>query len=181
MNVFGTTRAALALLACSAALPMVGCGDAAPASSPYEGTYKIVRHTRNVEDCGGEGDTQRDDGYFRLAQTDGMLAFYVCSAPDACQGAVNESKSFSQQDGDEWVGRTIDAQQVRGGCEVTLTERTAQIISEENGDVRLETYTYEGEVSREEGAECTDQLILDSRSELTCGEYDVVLGVPIDE
>jgi hypothetical protein len=172
------TRIAAALLTATLALPSLGCGDDGPGTSPFADTYQVVLHTRNTENCDGEGSPFDGDDYFELTDEGDSLAYHVCDAADDCRDAVNDSKSFTIQDGDAWIGRTIDASGTRGGCNVTFTERVATL--ENDTDVRIETRTFSGEFSREEGQDCTDQLVLENRGELTCGQFEVVLAVPAD-
>lgn len=172
-----TLRLTAALLVTAFALPLVGCGEEESSSSPFEGTYRTIRHTLNMDACDAEGDTQLDDSVFRLEENDGQLSYIACESVDSCDGAVNDTKSFSVQEDGSWIGRIFDASGTRGACDATLTERIATL---ENGDVRIETRTYSGEFSREDGQDCTDELVLENRGELTCDQYDVVLAVPTE-
>jgi hypothetical protein len=169
------TTLAISILVASMVVPMVGCGDDAPATSPFENTYQVLVHTRNNDDCESEGTPFEGDDYFKLAESDGSLSYQTCEAGDACTGSLNTSKSFESEDSEGWRDVDINATDIRLGCDVALTERTARLNA---GDLRIEQRTYEGEINREQGADCTDSLILDSRGELTCKRYEVVVAVP---
>ncbi len=171
------TRLALILLAAAMALPVAGCGDDGESTSPFADTYQVVVNTRNTEGCDSEGAPFDGDDYFQLTDEGDSLAYRVCSGPDDCQEAVNQNKSFDTQDGDTWIGRVIDASGIRDGCDVTFTESVARL---DNGDITIETRTYSGEFSREDGQECSDQLVLDNRGALTCDQFDRVLAVPVE-
>lgn len=172
-----TTPLAAVLLTAAMSPSISGCGDDEPSISPFADTYQVVVHTRNIDGCDSEGAPFDGDDFFELTEEGDSLAYHVCEAAGDCQDAVNQSKSFDTREGDTWIGRMFDATGTRGACDVTFTERVASL---EGDDVRIETRTYSGEFSREDGQECTDELVLDNRSALTCGQFDVVLAVPVD-
>lgn len=165
------------ILAMAVVVPTTGCGDDAPSTSPFDNTYKMLVHTRNSDGCDSEGVPFDGDDYFKLTESDGTLEYQSCDAADACSGSVNTSKSFAEQDGDRWRNIKVDTNDIRLGCDVILTERTARL---DNGDLRIEQRTFEGEIDREEGADCTNELVLSKRGELSCKSYEVVIAVPAE-
>jgi hypothetical protein len=176
-----TLRKSCGLLACSILVgllivPTVGCGDDEPAASPFEGTYQMLVHTRNTDGC-EEGTPFEGDDYFQLTESDGSLNYQTCEAVGDCSSSVNTSKSFAVQDGDGWRNIDIQAVDVRLGCDVTLIERTAEL---NNGDLSIEQRTFEGEVERQQGEDCTDELISNNRGSLSCERYEVVVAVPAE-
>lgn len=172
-----TTTATLMAAIAGAAMLMgaAGCGGDGTSTSPYANTYNIVLHTRNTDGCDSEGEPFTGDEYFKLTDDGKTLGYHTCTAADACSSAVNETLSFQTKQDAAWIGRTIDSTQHRDSCDATLTERSATL---ENGDVRIETRTYKGNISHDPGVDCDDPFVLDHRTDLACGQYDVIVAVP---
>ena len=67
----------------------VGCLD----SSTFAGDYEVTA-TRTGACDGALADTRITDPYFRLAEVDGLIAYYPCTAPGKCDDVYDLARSF---------------------------------------------------------------------------------------
>ena len=74
------------------------CGDSSEPEqdSSFDGVYKVASHTRSLGDCEKEGAPFVGDAFFKLAQKDGKLSYFLCDSAESC---LNEdpSREFSHR------------------------------------------------------------------------------------
>ena len=91
---------------------LIGCsgsdGEPAPGGGdvgPLDRVYEVASHTKNAQECGVEGETLRDDPWFRLAENNqGGLDYYTCRGESDCDGEPDVYRSFSDSDDGQWMG-----------------------------------------------------------------------------
>lgn len=158
-----------------------GCGDEPAPTSPFEGTYKSIQHTRNTDGCETQGDHYPSgDDYFQLSlSSDGDTLVYIpCDEADDC-ASPSDSGSFDEQEGETWKRVSVDIVDIRDACDIELTERIA--VFETERDVRIETRTYDGVAPRDSNdIPCDEAFARENQDQLECVRFESMLGSPVE-
>lgn len=185
-------------------LGSLGCGDDEEVeeeiTSPFEGTYQVLQHTRNDSDCDSEGDLVTNGAdYFRYTfaeEGDGYrLAYQSCSSPEECSENISATRSLTDcmshsesedelqdcvesdygSEDNQWSHADVYDEHEIDACEIEVDERIATLNGEE---LRIERHRYAGNVSRESDEQCGEEFGLEHRDELECIVYEVIVAVP---
>lgn len=158
-----------------------GCGDDPAPTSPFEGSYISIQHTRNTDGCETQGDTyESGDDYFQLSLSDDgdTLAYIPCDDVDDC-AAPSDTASFDEQEGEAWKRISVDITDIRDACTIELSERVA--VFETERDVRIETRTYEGVAPRDSNdIPCDEAFARENQDQLECVRFESMLGSPVE-
>ncbi|MGM0558585.1 MAG: hypothetical protein ACQEVA_19525 [Myxococcota bacterium] len=170
-----TTRRLLVVFAALVVSSLIiGCGNDDP-EEDFEGTYEVIQHTRNNSGCEVSGGAVAGgDSHFRLQERDGQLAYYACTSAAECEDFANDTRSFDERDGDDWVKVTANADERSDTCDLQVVERR---LGPATNGIRL-TREKRERLYQMPDFECTQQEAIARSAELECTETETIIAVP---